>query len=148
MQNLEYIFSCSVEQNVDKFEKQLCLETNERNDLLVQAIGEIVVRVFGTQNSGLWERHRGDASIALARQISMYLAHVVCGLNFTQIGAAFRRDRTTVSHACCVIEDRRDNQNFDRTLDTLEHGILCLLDTGLYTDLSDTGGGVLNETRC
>jgi len=145
MKNNDCMLNCEAGGRVDDFEKYLCSETVERNDLLVQAIGEIVVGAFGAHNSGLWDRHRGDASIALARQVSMYLAHVVCGLNFTQIGVAFRRDRTTVSHACCVVEDRRDDQNFDRKLDTLEHGILCLLDTGLYTDLSETSGGVVYE---
>ena len=106
-----------------------------RHKLLAQAVGEIVVNIFNAEKVGMWDRKRGGASIAFARQVSMYLTHVVCGLNFTQVGAAFDRDRTTVSHACCLVEDRRDDADFDQNLDTLEHGILCLLDTGFYMEV-------------
>jgi chromosomal replication initiation ATPase DnaA len=50
----------------------------------------------------------------------MYLAHVTFGLTLTTVGRAFGRDRTTVSHACGLVEDARDNPEFDRTLELLE----------------------------
>ena len=56
----------------------------------------------------------------------MYLAHVVCELSLTEVGQLFARDRTTVAHACSLIEDRRDDKAFDRALDLLE-GVLRLL---------------------
>ncbi len=102
--------------------------------MLCHAIGEIVVRVLGGGSDGLWGHTRGDSSVARNRQTAMYLAHVVCGLNFTEIGIAFARDRTTVSHACRLVEDRRDDPYVDRCLDSLEHSILCLMDTGFYFD--------------
>ena len=58
--------------------------------------------------------------VARARQIAIYLAHVGFGLNYTHLGRAFGRDRTTIRHACFRIEDARDRQNFDRALDFLE----------------------------
>ncbi len=100
--------------------------------LLCHAIVEMVTRVMGGAGAGVWGCSRGEAPVARSRQFSMYLAHVVCGLNFTQIGLVFARDRTTVSHACRLIEDRRDDPFVDRALDCLEHSILCLLDTGFY----------------
>lgn len=57
----------------------------------------------------------------------MYLAHVVCGISLTEVGILFGRDRTTVSHACGVIEDKRDDLAFDRTMDNLERAIARLL---------------------
>jgi chromosomal replication initiation ATPase DnaA len=57
----------------------------------------------------------------LARQIAMYLMHVVCGLNMAQIGAFFSLDRSTVSYACHRIEDLRENPCFDRQLTQLEN---------------------------
>jgi len=139
--NVEYLIE--LDRNVPEgvVGAQSCLQVDSHDVLLAQAIGEIVVKAFKGNDVGLWDAGRGDASIALLRQISMYLSHVVCGLNFTEIGTAFKRDRTTVSHACCVVEDRRDDLNFDEVLDTLEYGILCLLDTGLYSDFSDQSGG-------
>lgn len=55
----------------------------------------------------------------------MYLAHVAKGISLTAIGAAFGRDRTTVSYACSLIEDLRDDVEFDAELDRLEALLLC-----------------------
>lgn len=63
-------------------------------------------------------RCRADA--ARARQLAMYLAHVAKGISLTAIGAAFGRDRTTVSYACALVEDLRDSPEFDAELDRLE----------------------------
>jgi chromosomal replication initiation ATPase DnaA len=56
----------------------------------------------------------------LARQAAMYLANVAFGLSYTEISTVFRRDRTTVAHACAIIEDLRDDPVMDRTLTALE----------------------------
>ncbi|MDV3251581.1 chromosomal replication initiator DnaA [Devosia sp. BK] len=63
---------------------------------------------------------RCRAETARARQVAMYLAHVVKGVSLTAIGSAFGRDRTTVSYACGLIEDMRDDPGFDAELDRLE----------------------------
>jgi hypothetical protein len=54
------------------------------------------------------------------RQISMYVCHVVLQVSLTDIGYAFGRDRTTVSHACNVVEDRRDDPAFDDFIASVE----------------------------
>ena len=66
---------------------------------------------------------RGSSQAALARQVAMYLAHVVCGLSLTEVGRLYGRDRTTVAHACAVVEDRRDDQSFDRAMSALEYAV-------------------------
>ena len=76
--------------------------------------------VFEIETRDLRSATRGKAQTAFARQVAMYLAHVTCGLSFTDIGRIFARDRTTVAHACGLIEDRRDDARVDRTLDLLE----------------------------
>ena len=63
---------------------------------------------------------RCRANAARARQVAMYLAHVVLGQSLTHVGAVFGRDRTTVSYACAQIEDLRDDPAFDAELDRLE----------------------------
>jgi len=83
-------------------------------------IEQVVARVFGVARGELRLSTRGRAKVALARQVGMYLAHVVFGLSLTEVGRAFERDRTTVSHACGVVEDRRDDPIFDRILENLE----------------------------
>jgi Bacterial dnaA protein helix-turn-helix len=49
----------------------------------------------------------------------MYLAHVTFRLSLTEVGRLFDRDRTTVAHACAVVEDLRDDQIIDRALTVL-----------------------------
>jgi hypothetical protein len=85
--------------------------------------------VFGVLQSELAAQSRGKAPVALARQAAMYLAHVSCGLTLTDVGQIFARDRTTVAHACAVIEDRRDDPVFDRALELMEWAIPSLVGT-------------------
>jgi chromosomal replication initiation ATPase DnaA len=61
----------------------------------------------------LVHRSRCRRKTARARQLAMYLSHVVLGQTLGEIALAFGRDRTTVSHACAVIEDLRDDPAFD-----------------------------------
>lgn len=69
---------------------------------------------------------RCRANTARARQLAMYLAHVVQGVSLTAIGEAFGRDRTTVSYACGLIEDLRDDPQLDAELDTLEAQLIAM----------------------
>jgi chromosomal replication initiation ATPase DnaA len=91
-----------------------------------EAIERAVGQVFGIAGKDLRRSTRGRARVALARQVAMYLAHVGCGLSLTETGRLFERDRTTVAHACGVIEDRRDDPIFDRVLDLLEWAVPVL----------------------
>jgi len=91
-----------------------------------EAIEVAVVQVFGVGREDLHRLSRGRAEVALARQVAMYLAHVACGLTMSDTGRLFGRDRTTVAHACGVIEDRRDDPLFDRALDLLEWSVPAL----------------------
>lgn len=54
------------------------------------------------------------------RQIAMYVCHVTLQMTQTSIGAGFGLDRSTVSHACAVVEDRRDDKAFDEFVATME----------------------------
>lgn len=90
-------------------------DPNER-----RAISSAVAQVFGLSAQQLENTSRGRAKEALARQVAMYVTHVSCGLNLTDVGTLFDRDRTTVSHACALVEDRRDDPVFDRIMQLLE----------------------------
>ncbi|MCB1504668.1 MAG: chromosomal replication initiator DnaA [Hyphomicrobiaceae bacterium] len=86
-----------------------------------EVIEQTVAQVFGVEDQDLRRATRGQARVARARQVAMYLAHVACGMSLTAVGRTFSRDRTTVSHACGVIEDGRDDPVFDRVLELLEN---------------------------
>ncbi|MVA63615.1 helix-turn-helix domain-containing protein [Agrobacterium vitis] len=60
------------------------------------------------------------------RQIAMYLCHVVLSLPQHEIARAFGYDRSTVSYACHVIEDRRENAALDQFLGVLERVVAVL----------------------
>lgn len=54
------------------------------------------------------------------RQIAMYLSHVVLSVPYQTIGRSFGRDRSTVVHACAVVEDRRDDPGYDLFVERCE----------------------------
>ena len=87
------------------------------------AIELAVERVFGVQRQIIAQQNRGRAASAQARQVAMYLAHVGCGMTLTEAGRLFGRDRTTVAHACMVVEDKRDDPIWDQMLDLLERAV-------------------------
>lgn len=63
---------------------------------------------------------RRTRSAAYARQTAMYLAHIAFGMSLGRVAQAFGRDRSTVAHACRMIEDRREDGDFNDCLDRLE----------------------------
>jgi chromosomal replication initiation ATPase DnaA len=80
-----------------------------------------VASVFGARVQDLVAPARVSRSVAFYRQVAMYLSHVACGFTMKEVGRLFGRDRTTVSHGCNVVEDRRDDPRFDRSLAILEN---------------------------
>ena len=84
-----------------------------------QLLEHAVARVFLGTGAELWSVRRGSPPVVFARQVAMYLAHVEWGLTLTQVGRIAARDRTTVAHACGLIEDLRDDPVFDRSLELL-----------------------------
>jgi Bacterial dnaA protein helix-turn-helix len=83
-------------------------------------IEDVVAHVFRVDPVALRQASRGRASVALARQVAMYIAHVVYGMSLTEVGALFGRDRTTVAHACAVVEARREDASFEAAIALIE----------------------------
>lgn len=83
-------------------------------------IDSAVSQVFSVDVLRLRGETRGIKAVALARQVAMYIAHVGLGITLTDVGRDFQRDRTTVAHACAVVEDLRDQPSFDLALQCLE----------------------------
>ena len=79
-----------------------------------------VLSVFEVEEADLSQPSRGRAQVALARQVAMYLHHVILARTLTDIAREFGRDRTTVAHACRLVEDRRDEPEFDTMIGGLE----------------------------
>lgn len=90
-----------------------------------QMIEATVAAAFGLPIAELSAATRRRAKVAFARQVGMYVAHVVLGLSLTETGNLFERDRTTAAHACRVVEDRRDDNELDRMLDAIETVVIA-----------------------
>ena len=65
-----------------------------------------------------------DIRTAFARQVAMYLASVGFGMSLGRVARAFGRDRSTVRHACMLLEERRENASFDQWMDALEASVV------------------------
>jgi hypothetical protein len=120
-------------------------ETSIYSSHIHKLVEHCVLSVFRVSSLALRSRGRA-ATISLARQTAMYLAHVAFRLSFTQVGHLFGRDRTTVAHACGVVEDLRDDQAIDRALTILT----AILTAHRRTDLQGrygTLGPLTNEEQ-
>ena len=94
------------------------LDTIRERAALRNCLEQLVAGAFQIDEILLRQTTRGRADVA--REVAMYLAHTVCELSLTETGLCFERDRTTVAHACLVVEDARDQPAFDRALEVLE----------------------------
>ena len=75
---------------------------------------------LGVSQEEILSDDRGAPEVAFARKVAMYLCHAGFQLSLTRVAVAFGRDRSTVSSACHLIEDRRDEPQFDLWMAGLE----------------------------
>lgn len=80
----------------------------------------VVAHTYGVALEELRAATRKTPRAARARQVAMYLSHVVLHLSLREVAEAFGRDRSTASYACHHIEDLREDPAMDRTLGWLE----------------------------
>lgn len=92
----------------------------QRADARGRRLVELVAAARGLSATALMGPDRGKADIALARQLAMYLMHTHYSRIYSEVGRFFGRDRTTVSHACGLIEEMREEVAFDAGVARLE----------------------------
>jgi hypothetical protein len=86
----------------------LCMIVRQLTQELLQAIGI-------DSDSGGRRRSAGHV-----RQVAMYVCHVAYSMPMGEVAQAFGRDRSTVGHACRMVEDRRDDAAYDGFVTTVE----------------------------
>lgn len=79
-----------------------------------------VAHVTGVELKNLCAATRSQPRAAFARQIAMYLSHVVFRLSLTEVAFAFGRDPSTAAYAFRRIEEMREDPELDSTLNWLE----------------------------
>jgi chromosomal replication initiation ATPase DnaA len=94
-----------------------------RRSARVRAIMQLVARYMKVDADTMLAPSRCKERIARARQVAMYLTHTTQEMPMSEVAEAFGRDRTTVSYACHLVEDMRDDQKFDAMLIGLEDRI-------------------------
>lgn len=94
--------------------------TDERIITICDGITDILAACFSISSRDLRSRDRIHTSICRVRQIGMYVSHVSLGLNMTEVAKGFGRDRSTIVHSCHLIEDMRDEVEFDRIVGVVE----------------------------
>lgn len=94
--------------------------TDERIIAICDGITDILAVCFSVPSRDLRSRDRIHASICRVRQIGMYVTHVTLGLKMTEVAKGFGRDRSTIVHSCHLIEDMRDEVEFDRIVGVVE----------------------------
>jgi len=93
---------------------------DERALVLCEGMLDIASALFSVCGKELRRPGRTSLGVARVRQIAMYVAHVGLGLSMSEVGRGFGRDRTTVLHACHLVEDLRDDGDFDRMVTITE----------------------------
>jgi len=91
-----------------------------RRDRDAAFLVNLVAEASGVPALLLLHRSRCDADAADARQLAMYLMHVILQRSYNEIGRYFGRDRTTVAHACGRVEDKREESWFESFVIGLE----------------------------
>lgn len=92
----------------------------ERAIAMCDGVVDIFAALFDVPGKEIRSRGRESRTAAHTRHIAMYVAHVVLGLSMREVGLGFGRDRTSVVYACHLIEDMRDDIEFDRLVTMAE----------------------------
>jgi chromosomal replication initiation ATPase DnaA len=87
---------------------------------ICEAMQDVLAACFSVSGRELRAQGRCRAEICRVRQIGMYVAHVIAGLTMLEVGIGFQRDRSTVAHACHLVEDLRDDPEFERVILMIE----------------------------
>lgn len=81
----------------------------------------VVAQVYGVTVEEMRKPTRGRPHVARARQIAIHLARSVFAMSHRQLAREFARDRSTIHHACHLIEGMREaSTEFDSNLRWIE----------------------------
>lgn len=91
-----------------------------RAEQICRLVAVIVGSRYKVPVSAFTHAGRRLAEATEARHVAMYLVHTIFRVTQHEIALAYGCDRTTVTHACHAVEDRRDDERFDELVVFLE----------------------------
>lgn len=98
---------------------------------MCEGLIDIMAALFTVPGKHLRSPKRHGRDVARVRQIGMYVAHVALGISMTIVGIGFARDKSTVAHACHLIEDLREDDEFDALVSRVEIIVRVAFNFGL-----------------
>lgn len=96
----------------------------DRVAVVCDGVIDIAAALFNVSGRELRSPGRSVLAVSRVRQIAMYLAHVTLRLSMRDVGQGFGRDRTTVLYACHLIEDLREEEEFDDIVTRVEQVVM------------------------
>ncbi|MBA3067729.1 MAG: chromosomal replication initiator DnaA [Hyphomonas sp.] len=78
---------------------------------------------LGLKTQKILTGDRGSPVHARARHIAMHLAYAGLGMSLSRVAGGFGRDRSTAARACRLVEDYREDPDFDTWVDQLALGL-------------------------
>ncbi|MGO4352496.1 helix-turn-helix domain-containing protein [Rhizobium sp. RAF36] len=90
---------------------------------IAQKITAEMVMIAGSR---MLERRDRRRMLCHVRQISMYACHTALQFSQQEIAGGFGRHRTTVAHACMIVEQRRDDPAFDDFVSAIERTVVSV----------------------
>lgn len=91
-----------------------------RSDPEVFVLTQLVAGERRVSMTNLLRRSRGSGRAASARQLAIYLAHVLLRRSQDVVADLFQRDRTTVAHSVQSVEDQRDMPGLEAEIERIE----------------------------
>ncbi len=91
-----------------------------RGDPEVFLLTQLVAQERHVAMTNMLRRSRGSGHAAAARQLAIYMAHIVLERPQDIVAELFQRDRTTVAHAVQSIEDHRDDPRLEAEIARIE----------------------------
>lgn len=98
---------------------------------------DMMAALFNVSGRQLRSPKRDSKDVARVRQIGMYIARVTLCLNIRLIADGFARDKSTVTHACHLIEDLRDDEEFDIIITRVEAVVSAAFKHALSAKVGD-----------
>lgn len=92
--------------------------------------GALTAFALGLKLEDVLSGGRGSPAESRARHIAMYLLRTGLGMSLGRVARAFNRDRSTVAYACQIIEDLRDDPDFDIWIEQLSVGLSSVVVLG------------------
>ena len=77
-------------------------------------------RILKNERSFLASQTLAFKEEIFVKHLSIYLSHVVLGHSMRKIARGFELDRTSVSYACRRIEDKRDDEKYEKFISSCE----------------------------